>query len=57
MKCPKCKAEFVPTNAQIASELGSRTSTAKKSAAQENGKLGGRPRKTDVRAQAKKGAK
>jgi len=35
--------------AKVMAELGSRTSKAKAKAAQENGKKGGRPRKSKVR--------
>lgn len=50
MKCPKCKTDFKPKNSDIAKELGSRTSTAKKMAARNNGKLGGRPKQQKVKA-------
>jgi hypothetical protein len=35
--------------AKVMAELGRRTSPAKKKAAKENGKLGGRPRKSKVK--------
>ena len=43
MKCPYCKKQIDPKD--IASEIGRHNSEAKKKAARENGKKGGRPRK------------
>jgi len=42
--CPHCKKELTPK--QVASLLGSMTSKAKKISSAENGKLGGRPKKS-----------
>ena len=42
--CPHCKKELTPE--QVASLLGSMTSKAKKISSAENGKLGGRPKKS-----------
>ena len=44
MICPHCKKELTPE--QVASLLGSITSKAKKISSANNGKLGGRPKKS-----------
>ena len=51
--CPHCKKELTPE--QVASLLGSMTSKAKKISSAENGKLGGRPKKSKKIPTKKKG--
>jgi hypothetical protein len=47
MKCPHCNCIFAASLRQIAGELGAAKSPAKSAAARQNGKLGGRPKKTN----------
>jgi hypothetical protein len=44
MKCPRCG--FIITKKRAASAMGKSRSDAKVAASRENGKLGGRPKKT-----------
>jgi hypothetical protein len=47
MKCPHCNRIFAASLRDLAKELGGVKSSAKSSAARRNGKLGGRPKKTN----------
>jgi len=47
MKCPHCQRIFAASLRDIAGELGAAKSPAKAKASRTNGKLGGRPKKTN----------
>jgi hypothetical protein len=47
MKCPHCQRIFAASLRDIAGELGASKSPAKAKASRTNGKLGGRPKKTN----------